>query len=176
MTRLNNILMTSSIVAMLWTSLAAGTEAADKRPHRDIVAVAHRGRAPGYPENTLLAFRHALGIGVDFLEVDLRMTKDGIPVLIHNDSVDSTTDGQGDVDTFTLAEIKKLDAGRIASPEFAGTRIPTLEETIALVTSLNGKLLLDIKSSGDVDCEKVGNILSIPQCLLACIQVFVIGA
>jgi len=154
-TRLHNILMTSSIVAMLCTGLAAGTEAADKRPDRDFVVVAHRGRAPGYPENTLLAFRHTLGLGVDFLEVDLRMTKDGIPVLIHNDTVDSTTDGQGEVNTFTLAEIKKLNVRSIANPEFAGTRIPTLEEALALVTSLGGKLLLDIKSSDDLDCEKV---------------------
>jgi len=154
MTQLSYILMISCVAFMLCMSLTAGTAAIDK-PRGTIVVVAHRGLAPGYPENTLLAFRHALSLGVDFIEVDLRMTKDGIPVIIHDDTVDRTTDGQGGVDTFTLSEIKKLDAGSFVSPEFAGTRIPTLEETLALVTSLGGKLLLDIKSSSDLDCEKV---------------------
>ena len=154
MTQLSNILMISCVAFMLCMSLAAGTAAIDK-PRGTIVVVAHRGLAPGYPENTLLAFRHALSLGVDFIEVDLRMTKDGIPVIIHDDTVDRTTDGQGGVETFTLSEIKKLDAGSLVGPEFAGTRIPTLEETLALVTSLGGKLLLDIKSSSDLDCEKV---------------------
>lgn len=154
MTQLSNILMISCVAFMLCMSLAAGTAAIDK-PRGTIVVVAHRGLAPGYPENTLLAFRHALSLGVDFIEVDLRMTKDGIPVIIHDDTVDRTTDGQGGVETFTLSEIKKLDAGSLVGPEFAGTRIPTLEETLALVTSLGGKLLMDIKSSSDLDCEKV---------------------
>jgi len=147
--------MWSSLAAMLCTGLAAGTEVEDKLAKQDIVVVAHRGLAPGFPENTLLAFRHALEQGVDFLEVDLRMTRDGVPVIIHDDTVDRTTDGQGEVETFTLAELKKLDAGIHAGPEFAGTRIPTFEETLALVIPKGGKLLLDIKSSGDLDCEKV---------------------
>ncbi len=128
---------------------------ADKLPGQDIVVVAHRGLAPGFPENTLLAFRHALELGVDFLEVDLRMTRDGVPVIIHDDTVDRTTDGQGEVETFTLAELKKLDAGNIAGPEFAGAQIPTLEETLEFVIPLGGRLLLDIKSSKNLDCEKV---------------------
>jgi glycerophosphoryl diester phosphodiesterase len=148
-------LMASFIVALLFTSFVASTKARDEWPGRDIVVVAHRGLAPGYPENTLPAFRHALELGVGFIELDLRMTKDGIPVVIHDDTVDRTTDGQGEVGTFTLAEIKKLDAGSLASPRFAGERIPTLKETLELVTSLGGKALLDIKSSTDLDCEKV---------------------
>ena len=154
MIQLSNILMISCVIVLLCMSLAADTAAIDT-PRGTIVVVAHRGLAPGYPENTLLAFRHALSLGVDFIEVDLRMTKDGIPVIIHDDTVDRTTDGRGGVDTFTLSEIKKLDAGSFVGPEFADTRIPTLEETLALVTSLGGKLLLDIKSSSELDCEKV---------------------
>ena len=147
--------MRSSIAAMLCTGLATGTEAVDKRPKQDIVVVAHRGLAPGLPENTLHAFRHALELGVDFIEVDLRMTRDGVPVIIHDDTVDRTTDGQGEVETFTLAELKKLDAGIHSGPEFAGARIPTFEETLALVIPMGGTLLLDIKSSSDLDCEKI---------------------
>ena len=107
MTDLGNILITSFIVVMLFSSLAVSAETAGKLPGQDIVLVAHRGLAPGFPENTLLAFRHALELGVDFLEVDLRMTRDGVPVIIHDDTVDRTTDGQGEVETFTLAELKK---------------------------------------------------------------------
>jgi glycerophosphoryl diester phosphodiesterase len=154
MTQLSNILMISCVAVLLFMSLGADAVAIDK-PRGKIVVVAHRGLAPGYPENTLLAFRHALSLGVDFIEMDLRMTKDGIPVIIHDDTVDRTTDGRGGVETFTLSEIKKLDAGSFAGPKFEGTRIPTLEEALALVTSLGGKLLLDIKSSGELDCEKV---------------------
>jgi glycerophosphoryl diester phosphodiesterase len=155
LTRLSNIILRSSIAAMLCTGLATGTEAVDKRPKQDIVVVAHRGLAPGLPENTLHAFRHALELCVDFIEVDLRMTRDGVPVIIHDDTVDRTTDGQGEVETFTLAELKKLDGGIHSGPEFAGARIPTFEETLALVIPKGGKLLLDIKSSSDLDCEKV---------------------
>lgn len=153
--RWSNIIIHSSIAAFLCTGLAAGDDTFGKEPKRDTVVVAHRGLAPGYPENTLPAFRQALALGVDFIEVDLRMTKDGVPVIMHDDTLDRTTDGKGEVGALTLAEIKKLDAGRIAKPEFAGTRIPTLEETLALVSSLNGKLILDIKSGNNLDCEKV---------------------
>ena len=89
----------------------SASEAVDKRPKQDIVVVAHRGLAPGLPENTLHAFRHALGLGVDFIEVDLRMSRDGVPVIMHDKTVDRTTNGQGIVKTVTLAELKKLDAG-----------------------------------------------------------------
>jgi len=156
---LGKILITSSIVAMLFSSIAVDAETADKLPGQDIVVVAHRGLAPGLPENTLVAFRHALELGVDFIEVDLRMTRDGVPVIIHDDTVDRTTDGQGAVETFTLAELKKLDAGSIARPEFTGARIPTFEETLSLVIPMGGKLLLDIKSSSDLNCEKVVRLM-----------------
>ena len=130
-------------------------EAVDKRPKQDIVVVAHRGLAPGLPENSPHAFRHALELGVDLIEVDLRMTRDGVPVIIHDDTVDRTTNGQGEVKTCTLAELKKLDAGIHAGLQFAGAKIPTFEETLALVIPMGGKLVLDIKSSSDLDCKKV---------------------
>jgi len=147
--------MASFIVAALCNGLVSRSEAGGGWQDRDIVVVAHRGLAPGYPENTLPAFRHALKLGVDYIEVDLRMTKDGVPVILHDDTVDRTTNGQGEVNTLALAEIRKLDAGSLAGPEFAGEKIPTLEETLELVTSLGGKLLLDIKSGSDLDCAKV---------------------
>lgn len=158
MSRFCTVLMAYFFAVMfsMGSTLAA---AAEKVQDRKVFVVAHRGLAPGYPENTLPAFRHALMIGVDYIEVDLRMTKDGIPVIMHDDTVDRTTDGHGDVGTFTLSDIKKLDAGVRMGPEFAETQVPTLEETLALITSLKGKLLLDIKSSSDLDCEKVVRLI-----------------
>jgi len=150
-----NIFVAPFIVAVLFTGLVARSEAGEGLLDRDIVVVAHRGLALGYPENTLPAFRHALKLGVDYIEVDLRMTKDGIPVILHDDTLDRTTNGQGEVGALTLVEIKKLDAGSFGGPEYAGEKIPTLEETLELVISLGGKLVLDIKSGGYLDCTKV---------------------
>jgi glycerophosphoryl diester phosphodiesterase len=141
------------------TGLAADTEAIGGRPAPDIAVVAHRGLVKGFPENTLIAYQQALKLGVDFIEVDLRMTQDGIPIIIHDDSVDRTTGGQGEVKTFTLAKLKKLDAGSIAGSKFAGEQIPAFEEVLVLVMPLGGKLLLDIKSGQNLDCQEVVRLL-----------------
>lgn len=87
----------------------------------NIYVAAHRGFCSDYPENTMLAFKKALEVGVDQLETDVRVTKDDELVLIHDSTVDRTTDGSGKVCDFTLEELKKLDAGR-------GERIPTFVE------------------------------------------------
>jgi glycerophosphoryl diester phosphodiesterase len=72
----------------------------------------HRGYKAQYPENTMLSYRKAFGLGVDMLEIDLRLTKDGQLALIHDESVDRTTDGRGLVRDFTLARLQSLDAGQ----------------------------------------------------------------
>jgi len=156
---MNRILAASFAFTILNTSTAANTEAIDGRPVPEIAGVAHRGLVKGFPENTLIAFQQALKLGVDFVEVDLRMTRDGIPVILHDDSVDRTTDGRGEVKTFTLSELKKLDAGSIAGPQFAGEQIPAFEEALDLVIPLGGKLLLDIKSGRNLDCQEVVRLL-----------------
>jgi glycerophosphoryl diester phosphodiesterase len=94
---------------------------------------AHRGAAGLAPENTLAAFRMALDLGADGTEMDLQVTKDGIVVVIHDDTVDRTTDGRGRIGDLTLIEIKRLDAGAKFGPAFRGERIPTLRELIDLV-------------------------------------------
>lgn len=100
-------------------------------PHLSLQA--HRGAAGLAPENTLAAFRMAIELGVDGTEMDLQVTKDGAVVIIHDDSMDRTTDGRGRVGDLTLAEIKRLDAGAKFSSAFRGERIPTLREVIDLV-------------------------------------------
>ncbi len=90
----------------------------------------HRGASAYAPENTLAAFRLALNQGADGVELDVTLSADEIPVVIHDDTVDRTTDGTGRVDRLTLAELKRLDAsapGRFGN-EFAGERIPSLDE------------------------------------------------
>lgn len=93
--------------------------------------IAHRGASTIAPEHTMIAYKKAIENGADYIEIDLRMTKDGELVSIHDNTVDRTTNGQGNVGDFTLAELKKLDAGSWFSEEFAGETIPTLDEIFA---------------------------------------------
>lgn len=92
---------------------------------------AHRGASAHAPENTLAAFRLAVEQGADGIELDAKLTADGKVVVIHDQTVNRTTGGQGLVCRKTLAQLKALDAGRFFSPSFTGEKIPTLEEVFA---------------------------------------------
>ena len=106
---------------------------ADLPPLKHPVAViAHRGGRSTTPENTLAAFRNAINLGADYVEIDVRTTKDGHLVIMHDRTVDRTTNGKGNVKDLTLAEIRSLDAGFKFSPSFSGEKIPTFEETLQL--------------------------------------------
>ena len=96
-----------------------------------VAVIAHRG-GTGAPENTLAAFRHAIALGVDFVEMDVRATRDGHLVLMHDGSVDRTTNGHGAVADLDFATIRSLDAGRKCAPRFAGEKVPTLDEVLDL--------------------------------------------
>lgn len=100
-------------------------------PQRGICA--HRGAMDTHPENTVAAFREAVRLGVHMIEFDVRMTKDGKLVILHDDTVDRTTNGHGAVKDKTLAEIKQLDAGSWKSTIFKDERIPTLREALAVM-------------------------------------------
>jgi len=101
---------------------------------------AHRGASAIHPENTLRAFRHALAIGVDGIELDVHATADGIPVVIHDRAVERTTDGAGYVDEMPLARLATFDAGD-------GERVPTLADVLALVGDA-AHLDIEIKGAG----------------------------
>ena len=106
---------------------------------------AHRGGALLWPENSLLAFRNALALGADFLELDVHLTRDGEVVVIHDATLDRTTTGTGPVRERTLAELGTLrleDRGGAALEE----RIPTLEEVVALAVAGKRQILLEIKT------------------------------
>ena len=111
---------------------------------QNIYVAAHRGWPDKYPENTLESFRAAEALGVDQLEFDVRITKDDELVIIHDPTVDRTTDGTGLVCEKTLAELKQLDAGSFKGPEFAGCRIPTLIELMELIKD-NKTITLDVE-------------------------------
>ena len=93
---------------------------------------AHRGTVEGVPENTMPAFESAYALGVDMIELDLHMTKDGEIVVIHDPTVDRTSDGHGLVSDMTLSELKRLDFGIRTDAKFQGTRIPTFREFLEL--------------------------------------------
>lgn len=95
------------------------------------IVIAHRGNRVGAPENTLESLSQAVALGADALEFDVRVTRDGVPVVMHDADLDRTTNGHGRVDAYTINEIRTLDAGA-RSPSSGGQRhaIPTLEEVL----------------------------------------------
>lgn len=90
--------------------------------------IAHRGANKLAPENTISAFKKAVEMKVDGLETDVHLTKDGEIVICHNYTIDSTSDGQGNINDMTFDELRKFDFGSYFSSEFAGEKIPTLDE------------------------------------------------
>jgi glycerophosphoryl diester phosphodiesterase len=107
--------------------------------------IAHRGISGRYPENTLLAFQRAVEAGADWIELDVHTTSDGVVIVSHDSTANRCTDAQGLFSTMTLAQVKKLDAGRWFAEEFAGQRIPTLEETLDFLGDGRIRLCIEIK-------------------------------
>lgn len=93
----------------------------------------HRGAKAYAPMNTIPSFELALEQGADGIELDVRLTRDGAMVIMHDDTVNATTDGEGHVRDLTLAEIQALDAGAWFSEAFRGTRVPTLDEVFEAI-------------------------------------------
>lgn len=104
--------------------------------------LAHRGASAHAPENTLAAFRLAAEMGADGIELDAKLSRDGAIVIVHDASVDRTTDGTGRVSDLALDEIKRLDAGSKFGAAFAGERVPTLDEVFDAVAD---RLLINIE-------------------------------
>ena len=96
------------------------------------VVLAHRGLRRWAPENTLPAFAAAIEVGLSF-ELDVYQTSDQGLAVIHDEAVDRTTDGTGDVTQMAMADVRKLDAGRWFHPIFAGLKVPTLDEVLQLI-------------------------------------------
>lgn len=97
---------------------------------------AHRGYSGKYPENTMLAFHKAVEAGADGIELDVQLTKDGVPVIIHDELVDRTTNGKGRVKEMTLEELRQLDASYIYAGQYGVNPIPTFREYCEFVRDL----------------------------------------
>jgi glycerophosphoryl diester phosphodiesterase len=105
----------------------------------DLQLIAHRGGPAHNPENTMVAFRYAIEIGADWLEMDVHRTLDGALVIIHDETVDRTTNGTGNVSDLTLEQLRALDAG-------GGEQVPTFEEVILLAQEAEIGLMPEVKS------------------------------
>jgi glycerophosphoryl diester phosphodiesterase len=100
---------------------------------RPVFAVAHRGASAYAPENTVAAFDEAVRLGACAVEFDLRVSADGVPVVIHDETVDRTTTGRGRVADLDLLDLRRFDAGSKMHRRFAGIRIPTLDEALMAI-------------------------------------------
>jgi glycerophosphoryl diester phosphodiesterase len=109
--------------------------------------IAHRGASAAAPENTAAAFLAALDQGADMVEFDVRWSAEGVPVVIHDRTLERTTDGRGEVTALPLAVLQSLDAGSWFAPRFRGERVLTLAEALAI---LGPRLGLNIELCGDV--------------------------
>ncbi len=102
-------------------------------PSGAVLAIAHRGYSAEAPENTIVAFDEAIRLGCQAVEFDVRLSADGVPVVIHDDTVDRTTNGTGSVSSLTRLDLLRLDAGSWKHHRYAGSRIPTLDEALAAI-------------------------------------------
>jgi glycerophosphoryl diester phosphodiesterase len=107
----------------------------------------HRGDKQGAPENTLPAFELALESDAEFIETDLQLTSDGVPVLMHDFMLDRTTDGAGPVWAASWEEVSALDAGSWFDPAFVGTEVPRLQDLLRLVAPTEKRVILELKGS-----------------------------
>ncbi|MCB9500583.1 MAG: glycerophosphodiester phosphodiesterase family protein [Deferribacteres bacterium] len=142
--------LSTAIGLLLWTShLISSSIFQTPVQSEHILLIAHRGGiSPEAPENSLLAFNNAISQGAHVIEIDLRSTKDGEIVIMHDATVDRTTNGSGKVSDFTLQQLKNLDLGR-------SERIPTYEETLQFASQNSTILLLDIKEASEAAKQKI---------------------
>jgi glycerophosphoryl diester phosphodiesterase len=118
--------------------------------------IGHRGAAGHAPENTMAAFRRGVELGATFLETDLQLTRDARFVCIHDSTLERTTNGHGNVSSFTLSELRRLDAGswfnegrgKRDGPAFVGETIPSLEELLEYSAQADASLYLELKRVG----------------------------
>ncbi len=103
--------------------------------------VAHRGYSARYPENTLCAFEAAIDAGADVVELDVGLSADRVPFVLHDATLERTTNGRGPLHAHRATELEALDAGSWFAPEFAGERLPTLQ---AVLERIGAQVVLDV--------------------------------
>jgi len=137
----------SGIIVLSQIKALPGQREGGRLPGIRTLNIAHRGASSLAPENTIPAFDKALEIGVDGLEFDVQLSKDNIPVIIHDESLDRTTTGQGPVKDHALAELKKFDAGAFFAPRFSGAAIPALDEVLSRYRNENLLFNIELKNA-----------------------------
>ncbi|MGZ0711230.1 glycerophosphodiester phosphodiesterase (plasmid) [Coraliomargarita sp. W4R53] len=139
----------SLVIAFLGASparVSASELLGDTREPGDPAFIAsHRGGGATAPENTLPAIAAALAGGYGYVEVDVALTSDGYPVLMHDATVDRTTDGEGAVAGLTLEDVLQLDAGSSFSSEYAGTSVPTFDQFLDVLAAHAGRAIVELK-------------------------------
>lgn len=147
MKHLTTVFMMIGLVVMVFAGSEKNVLAnADSSARENkVLTIAHRGAAGYAPENTMAAFEKAFEMKAEMFELDVQMSKDGELVVIHDTTVDRTTDGAGKVKNLTYEELKKLDAGSYFSEEFTDEKIPTLGEVLDEYRGKMG-ILIEIKS------------------------------
>ena len=118
---------------------------------KNVTVIGHRGVASARPENTLPSFELAIESGVDAIEFDVHLTRDKELVVTHDPTVNRCSNGTGEVCSYTLNQLKALDFGKWKGPEFAGVRIPTLDETLDAIYAGRPDMYLLIELKDDVE-------------------------
>ena len=119
------------------------------------MSVAHRGHSIAYPENTLEAYRKAIELGVEMIECDVNITHDGKLVMMHDSTLDRTTNGSGRVSAATWDDIQGLDAGGKFKPEFTGVRVPSTEETLLLYKEAGIFSCFEVKGANEDEANRI---------------------
>lgn len=123
--------------------------------------IGHRGAAAAAPENTISSIRRARQLGAAWVEFDVKLTREGVPILMHDDRLERTTSGRGCVADHTLAAIRELDAGGWFAPAFDGEVVPTLEEALTACAELGLGINLEIKPCAGRDEETAHAVIDV---------------
>lgn len=130
------------------------------RQHRRPLTLAHRGHSIAYPENTMAAFRAAVEAGIDAIESDVHLTADGHLVMLHDGTLDRTTNGSGPIIERTLEEVLTLDAWGRFGERFRGERVPTLEQLLDLAAEAGVFLVIEVKGTDHAQSVAIGDAVA----------------
>lgn len=140
---------------------------------KNILVAGHRGIRAYYPENTMLSFQKAIDMGVDMIEMDINLSSDKVPMVIHDHKVDRTTNGKGFVHDMTCKELQALDAGVRFNGVYPGCKIPTFDEFLDLVSKVENFFLnVEIKEmtheAVDLTVKMLEEFKMLDKCVIAC--------
>lgn len=124
-----------------------------------VLSVNHRGYSTIAPENTLPAYKLSKQKGFDYVETDVSFTSDGVPVLLHDSTIDRTSNGTGNINNLTFAQVRQYDFGSWKSSEYVGTKIPSLEEFLYLCKSIILYPYIELKSNGGYTQAQIEEIV-----------------